>query len=249
MASWELLEGEHLQTLRQALTNCLATSVAEYTYAQILDGRPTALVYCGEHHIEDDWPMRQHEEICPGFLDKAKAFRSDFDVLSLEFEAKVITTPSNTTSRLHIQCIDIVIQTLQAYQDAKYHTVAWKLRLIELVAVACHDIAVLLYEMDEGAHKHTEHKAWLKEQKKKHPNKRSTARKLLPPASLFWHGAFRSHRRYPNGLAELAGYWAENQIFGGVVLFDRGESGEEVSLLLLVTILQISLALGLWTKS
>ncbi|KAK2609559.1 hypothetical protein N8I77_003055 [Diaporthe amygdali] len=28
-------------------------------------------------------------------------------------------------------------------------------------------------------------------------------------------------------VAELAGYWAETQIFGGVVLFDRGESGEE----------------------
>ncbi|KAI3393264.1 hypothetical protein diail_4523 [Diaporthe ilicicola] len=205
MASLELLDGQHLQPLRRALTNCLATSAAEYTYAQILDGRPTALVYCGEHHIEDDWPMRQHEEICPGFLDKAKAFRLDFDVLSLKFEAK----------------------TLQAYQDAKCHSVAWKLRLIELVVVACHDIAIFLYKMDEGAHKHAEHEAWLKEQKKKYPNKRSTARKLLPPASLFWHGAFRSHRRYPNGLAELAGYWAENQIFGGVVLFDRGESGEE----------------------
>lgn len=148
MASWELLEREYLQALRQALTNCLETSVAEYTYAQILDGRPTALVYCGEHHIEDDWPMRQHEEICPGFLDKAKAFRSDFDVLALKFEAKVITTPCDTTSRLHIQRINIFIQTLQAYQDAKCHSVAWKLRLIELVAVACHNIAVFLSRMD-----------------------------------------------------------------------------------------------------
>lgn len=103
---------------------------------------------------------------------------------------------------------------------------------------ACHDIAVFLYKMDEGAHKHAEHEAWLDEQLKRYPNERSTERKLLPPASLFWHGSFRSHRRYPNGLAELAGYWAETQIFGGVILFDRGESGEEVSLLLL-TMIQI----------
>jgi hypothetical protein len=97
--------------------------------------------------------------------------------------------------------------------------------------------------MDKGVHKHAEHEAWLDEQLKKHPNKRSTARMLLPPASLFWHGSFRSHRRYPNGLAELAGYWAETQIFGGVILFDRGESGEEVSLSA-ATMLQINRALG-----
>lgn len=54
---------------------------------------------------------------------------------------------------------------------------------------------------------------------------------LLPPATLFWHGSFRDSHRYPNGVAELAGYWAETQIFGDVVLFDRGDTGEEVSLI------------------
>ncbi|KAI7774163.1 hypothetical protein LA080_009211 [Diaporthe eres] len=50
--------------------------------------------------------------------------------------------------------------------------------------------------MDDGAHKHEEHKIWLAEQFKR---------------------------------AELGGYWAETQIFGGVVLFDRGNTGEEVA--------------------
>lgn len=89
MTSLDFLGENHLQSLRRALTNCLATSVAEYTYAQILDGRPTRDVYAIDHHIEDDWPIAQHEEICAGFLEKSKAFRSDFDVLSLKFEAKV----------------------------------------------------------------------------------------------------------------------------------------------------------------
>ncbi|KAG8156868.1 hypothetical protein KVR01_013281 [Diaporthe batatas] len=205
MASLELLDGEHLQPLRRAITNCLATSAAEYAYTQILDGRPTSYVFGGDHYMEPRWPIYKHKQICPGFLDKAKAFRSDFDVLSLKFEAK----------------------TLQAYQDAKCNSVAWKLRLIELVVVACHDIAIFLYKMDDGAHKHAEHEAWLAKQREKYLNKRSTKRMVLPPRSLFWHGMFRDHKRYPNGVAELAGYWAEGQIFGGAVMFDRGESGEE----------------------
>lgn len=33
--------------------------------------------------------------------------------------------------------------------------------------------------------------------------------------------------QYPEGAADLPGYWAEDRIFGGVVLFGRGESGTE----------------------
>lgn len=31
-------------------------------------------------------------------------------------------------------------------------------------------------------------------------------------------------------MADVVGYWAEAKIFGGVVVFDRGPSGTEVSL-------------------
>lgn len=89
MASLGTLDKEHLQPLRRALLKCLSTSVAEYTYAQILDGQPTCYKYAGDHYYEDSWPVMQHEEICPGYLEKARAFRSDFDVLSLKFDAKV----------------------------------------------------------------------------------------------------------------------------------------------------------------
>lgn len=54
-------------------------------------------------------------------------------------------------------------------------------------------------------------------------------RKQLPPPTLFWTGAYVDWSRYPNGLADMAGYWAEIQLFGGVILFDRGESENEVS--------------------
>lgn len=56
--------------------------------------------------------------------------------------------------------------------------------------------------------------------------------KSLPPyASLFYHADYTEHEKYPSGASDLAGFWAEDQIFGGVVLFDRGTSGTEVCLL------------------
>jgi hypothetical protein len=54
-------------------------------------------------------------------------------------------------------------------------------------------------------------------------------RNTLPPPTLFWTGAYMDWLQYPNGLADMAGYWAETRVFGGVVLFDRGESENEVS--------------------
>ncbi|KAK4129827.1 hypothetical protein N657DRAFT_630627 [Parathielavia appendiculata] len=36
--------------------------------------------------------------------------------------------------------------------------------------------------------------------------------------------------QYPNGVADMVRYWAGARIFGGVVLFDRGPSGTEASL-------------------
>lgn len=35
--------------------------------------------------------------------------------------------------------------------------------------------------------------------------------------------------QYPDGIADVVGYWAEDRIFGGVVLFGRGETGTGVS--------------------
>lgn len=129
---------------------------------------------------------------------------------------------------LRFRFTDLAVQVLQAYQDTSCNSVAWKLRLIELVVSACHDIAVFLYQLDHGEHWHADHEYWLEEQFEKYPNERLQARLPLPPPTLFWHRSFRASHRYPNGVAELAGYWTETQIFGGVVLFDRGESGEEV---------------------
>lgn len=46
--------------------------------------------------------------------------------------------------------------------------------------------------------------------------------------TAFSHGPYIAVDQYPNGAADSVGYWAEARIFGGVVVFDRGEDGTEV---------------------
>lgn len=43
-------------------------------------------------------------------------------------------------------------------------SVTWRLRLLELLAVACHGIAVFCYSLDDGLRKYAEHEPWLSNQ-------------------------------------------------------------------------------------
>lgn len=83
------LDEEHLASFKQALANLLSTPTAEFTYAQIVDGMPTSHNYMIDHDFYDGFPVLSHEELCPGTMDKTRAFRLQFDVLSLKFEPKV----------------------------------------------------------------------------------------------------------------------------------------------------------------
>lgn len=44
-----------------------------------------------------------------------------------------------------------------------------------------------------------------------------------PAPTLFNHPWYLDHDQYPNGIADIVGYWAESRILGGVILFDRRE--------------------------
>ena len=46
--------------------------------------------------------------------------------------------------------------------------------------------------------------------------------------SVDYHNFYVRFQNYPFGLLDVVGYWAETQLFGGVLLFDRGHSGYEV---------------------
>lgn len=89
---------KHLQPLRRALNNSLAAPVSEFTYAQIIDGQPTSDVYGTDHSFGDGLAVSDHEVLCPGSLEKARAFRADFNVLGLTFEPKVSTSDRELTN-------------------------------------------------------------------------------------------------------------------------------------------------------
>jgi hypothetical protein len=91
------------------------------------------------------------------------------------------------------------------------------MRLLELLAIACHDIAALLYFNTEPGLRRKDQDA-------------ETRRAALQGRPTdFMHEDYFAWEQYPNGIADVVGYWAEYHLFGGVVLFERGESGVDVS--------------------
>ncbi|KAM0417276.1 hypothetical protein ACHAPT_012717 [Fusarium lateritium] len=204
------LPERHQDTFRRALRNLLSTDVAQRTYAQILDGLPTQQS-CMEGYVYlDDHPVfaLNHSEICQGFLEKARAFRARFDPCELEFKEHL----------------------LRAFQETVPGSKDFNLRLIELVVVACHQIAAYLFELDDGAHKREVYEDWAQQQLmesalQSRPGK-AEGMYSIPPAAFF-HMSYVFPEQYPRGVADVVGYWAEGQIFGGVVVFDRGEAEQE----------------------
>ena len=81
----------HREVLDQAIRNVLSTKLAKFTYAQIIDGLPTADVawdrrlpgIMGEHIIDD------HETLCPGALEKAEKYHQTWDPKILKFDPEV----------------------------------------------------------------------------------------------------------------------------------------------------------------
>jgi hypothetical protein len=91
------------------------------------------------------------------------------------------------------------------------------MRLLEMLAVACHDIAGLVYVNTQPG------------LRREGQNSEQRLAALEGRPTDFMHEAYYDMQQYPNGVADVVGYWAEYHLFGGVVLFDRGESGTDVS--------------------
>lgn len=87
-----------------------------------------------------------------------------------------------------------------------------------MVAVAIHEIAVKLYKLNLDLGRHTDLTTWAA------PTSLQNFYQVYPTGqlpTLFMHRNYRDFEQYSNGVADIVGYWAEAQIFGGVVLFDR----------------------------
>ena len=97
--------------------------------------------------------------------------------------------------------------------------------MIEMVAIAVHQIAATLFELDTSVHKNDGITEWAPPKSDYrywewwHPDG--------PLPSLFHHDWYKDYDQYPRGVADMVGYWAEARILGGVVLFDRRNPGAE----------------------
>lgn len=93
----------------------------------------------------------------------------------------------------------------------------FKLRLIELVAVALHQIGALLFDLDFRLHDGDVDNIvnWKPD---------GDPGDSLLGRTFFVHGKYQDSDIYPEGMADVVGYWAEDRILGGVCLFDRNDS-------------------------
>lgn len=113
---------------------------------------------------------------------------------------------------------------MHAYHSAAPGSREFNKRLIELLAVALHQTAMLLYQSDQVLHKNDGISSW-------HPPRSDRGFWRMYPdghtPTIFRHSWFDNYKSYPNGVADVVGYWAENRILGGVALFDRrGKEGD-----------------------
>lgn len=120
-----------------------------------------------------------------------------------------------------------------------------------MIAVSIHQIAVYLYKLDLNLGGHQNYFTW-------EPPEDDTAFYQFYPdgklPSLVFHKQYRDYDQYPDGVADIVGYWAETRVFGGVVLFDRRmpsqrEDHEDVSLSASVAEIESMLASGYHTKN
>ncbi|KAI9759520.1 MAG: hypothetical protein M4579_002279 [Chaenotheca gracillima] len=151
--------------------------------------------------VFDDYSMEYRDDI-EDRLDPSEASMILVEEFCLEFRPETLR---------------IDAQVAQAYQDAQPDSREFNMRLLELVATVIHELAIDLYQA-------------------LHPNgARQLATVMNTTGNIgegimmpdLRHPHYLNMSKYPHGAMEVVGYWAEAQILGGVILFDRGGSGRE----------------------
>ncbi|KAH8198083.1 hypothetical protein TruAng_007755 [Truncatella angustata] len=184
--------------------------------AQLIDGLPTASIARKTRGsgLRIGHPIYRHTEICDPAIPMAKEFRETFDPLLLVFDTLVI----------------------QRFQKALPGSRSFQLSLLELMARSVHQIAVHLCNLEPKLHTKEDIASvlsWRHEPETVEimPGEWYTFESRFEPhPTLFFQGMYMDSDQYPDGLADVAGYWAEDLIFGGVVLFqhtvDENELGD-----------------------
>lgn len=85
------VDRERYAVFTRAMSNVLSTDISLETYAQIIDGLPIADVAWDRRTtgLFGDHPLDEHEQLCPGAVDKALELRDNWDPAVLRFNPKV----------------------------------------------------------------------------------------------------------------------------------------------------------------
>ncbi|KAK3896817.1 hypothetical protein C8A05DRAFT_48308 [Staphylotrichum tortipilum] len=191
---------EQYRAFRRAISNVLSTELALSTFAQIVDGLPTADIAFDRHMhgLDSDHPVDKHEELCPGVMERTREIRDQFDPSILVFDPVLI----------------------KAYRRAMPGSRVFKVLLLELVAVFVHQLAVLLFNLNICMHTGGPEEVKRVTQYEEPPLAPGLAA-FTPEATIFNHHAYLHDDIYPDGPADMAGHWAEDRVLGGVTVFDR----------------------------
>jgi hypothetical protein len=100
----DVFDKGHRDVFYRALSNLLSTDLAEHTYAQILDGLPTEDSLLESSPYIEGHPVfeLEHNQICEGFLEKARRRCDALDPYDLQFDEHV-----SGISRNMSQCADM----------------------------------------------------------------------------------------------------------------------------------------------
>lgn len=87
----QVLDDAHQRALEHAVMSILSTSIAQETFAQIVDGLPLRSVALGTQRHRVLWgdPIDNHPEMCPGALEKAREYQKKLEVRGLEVASAV----------------------------------------------------------------------------------------------------------------------------------------------------------------
>lgn len=87
----QILDHRHQESFRRAVLNIISTDISEQTFAQIVDGLPLKDVALDKryHRHRTNEPVFNHVKLCPGSLEKARAFRENFEPTAFEIPSRV----------------------------------------------------------------------------------------------------------------------------------------------------------------
>lgn len=227
------LDTDHLIPLKRSLQQLLSTKLAEFTFAQIVDGFPV-------EQSDTKWIFGHDPDLSGRETPSDNGFKTVSD-WKFVFQVEDLMIPSDVSLLLTFPVNHAVLierQAAQSFQNTATGTREFHLRLIEMLAISLHKIAAQLFSYTNKP----PYKCPRPQEPyvclftpptipgfSDPPEPMETPELIPSPHPTFLlHMDYRFYEQYPMGISDMVGYWAEYRIFGGVVLFDRGESEEEL---------------------